>query len=62
MKVALVPVAILGVAWWLVRRFKDPRLGVVTILPSLVPIVAAVANNVIVASKKVRKIAHARQR
>jgi hypothetical protein len=56
LKVVVVPAAILGVGYWLGRRFKDPRLGMAVIIPPAVAFAAAAANNVIVAAKKVKKI------
>ena len=55
LKLIVVPGAILGVAWYLARRFKDPRLGVATIIAPVAMYAAVVANNVMVAAKKVEK-------
>ena len=55
LKLVVVPAAILGVAWWIARRWKDPRLGMVAIIAPAAVYAAAVANNVIVATKKVKK-------
>jgi hypothetical protein len=55
-KLAVVPAIILGVAWGIVRKFEDPRLAIVTIIPATVVLAHAVANNVQVIAKKTRKI------
>ncbi len=60
MKVAVFPATVLGIAWWLAHKSKDPRLGIAAIIPATVMIGTAVANNVIVAAKKVKKIANQR--
>jgi hypothetical protein len=61
LKLIVVPAAIVLAAWGVSRRFKDTRLGVAVILPAVAVYVVAVANNVIVAAKKVKKIARERQ-
>jgi hypothetical protein len=57
LKLIVVPVAVTGVAWGVSHRFKDTRLGLAVILPAAAVYAAAVANNVIVAAKKVKKVA-----
>jgi hypothetical protein len=57
LKLVVVPGAILGVAWYLARRFKDPRLGMATLVAPAAMYAAVVANNVMVAAKKVEKTA-----
>lgn len=57
LKLILIPGAILVVAWYLARRFKDPRLGIATIIAPVAMYAAVVANNVMVAAKKVEKTA-----
>jgi hypothetical protein len=55
LKVVVFPVSVLGVAWWLTRRFKDSRPAMVAIIAPAAVYAAAVANNVIVAAKKAKK-------
>jgi hypothetical protein len=55
-KLALIPTAILGVTWWLAHRMKDPRLGMAALITPAIIFGTAVANNVIVIAKKVKKI------
>lgn len=57
LKLVLIPSAILGLAWYLARRFKDPRLGMAMFVAPVAMYAAVVANNVIVAAKKVEKVA-----
>lgn len=57
LKLFVVPASILGVAWWLANRSKGPRLGMAAIVVPVVVYAVAVANNVIVAAKKVEKVA-----
>jgi hypothetical protein len=57
LKLAVVPGAILGVAWWIARRSKDPRLAMATIIAPVAMYAAVVANNVMIAAKKVEKTA-----
>ncbi|MGA8903675.1 MAG: DUF5658 family protein [Candidatus Bathyarchaeia archaeon] len=57
LKLVVVPAAILGIAWYLARRFNDPRLGMATMIAPAAMYAAAVANNVMVAAKKVEKLA-----
>ncbi len=59
-KLALVPMAILGLSRWLARRTKDPRLGMAAIIAPAITFGTAVANNVIVVAKKVKKNAKER--
>ncbi len=56
-KLALIPTAILGLSWWLARRTKEPRLGMAAIIAPAITFGTVVANNVIVAAKKVEKVA-----
>ena len=56
LKLIVVPGAVLSVAWYLARRFKDPRLGMALIAP-VAMYAAVVTNNVMVAAKKVEKTA-----
>lgn len=60
LKLVVIPGVILVVAWYLTRRFKDPRLGIATIIAPVVMYAAVVANNVIVAAKKAQKRATAK--
>lgn len=55
LKLAAFPAIIATLAWWASQ--KDPKLGVAAILPPLIVLGSAVANNVIVAPKKVEKTA-----
>lgn len=55
LKLVVVPGSILGVAWWLARRWKNPMLGMAAIIAPAAVYATAVANNVIVATKKVKK-------
>ena len=55
LKLIITPAAILGVAWYMARRFKDPRLGIATIIAPVAMYAAVVANNVMIAAKKVEK-------
>lgn len=55
-KLLLVPGIILGSAWWLTRKFKDPKVAMAAILPATTIFAHAVANNVLVIVKKARKI------
>jgi hypothetical protein len=57
LKVVAFPATVLGLTWYLARKFKDPRLGMVTLLAPVVVYATAVANNVMVAAKKVEKTA-----
>ena len=57
LKLAVVPGTIIGVAWYMARRFKDPRFGIATIAAPVAMYAAVVANNVMVAAKKVEKTA-----
>jgi hypothetical protein len=57
LKLAVVPGAILAVAWWIAHRTKNPRLGMATIIAPAIVYATAVANNVLVAAKKVEKTA-----
>lgn len=57
LKLVAVPCAILGIAWYLAHRFKDPRLAMATVIMPAAVFAAAVANNVMVAAKKVEKTA-----
>ena len=57
LKLVLVPAAILGVAWGIAHRWKDPRLGMATIILPAAVFATAAANNIIVATKKVEKAA-----
>ena len=57
LKLVIFPGLILGGAWWLTRKFKDPLPAVAVILPPVVMFGSCVANNVWVIRKKVRKIA-----
>jgi predicted permease len=57
LKLVVVPAAMLGVAWYMARRFKDPRLGMATLIAPAAMYAAVVANNVVVAAKKVEKTA-----
>jgi hypothetical protein len=57
MKLFVFPVSILCVAWWLVHRSKNPKLAMATVIMPAAVIATAVANNVIVAAKKVEKVA-----
>jgi predicted permease len=57
LKLVVVPAAILGVAWWITRRSKDSRLGIATLIMPVAVFATAVANNVMVAAKKVEKTA-----
>ena len=60
-KLVLIPTAILGVTWWLVRRTKEPGLGMAAIIAPAIVFGVAVANNVIVVAKKVKKNARERE-
>lgn len=55
LKIVGVPVIILATAWWLTHRSEDPRLGIATIIPPVIVLGSVVANNVVVAAKKVKK-------
>ncbi|MGA2971889.1 MAG: DUF5658 family protein [Candidatus Bathyarchaeia archaeon] len=57
MKLVVIPAAILCFAWWLARWSKDPRLAIATLIMPAGVLAAAVANNVMVAAKKVEKTA-----
>jgi len=54
LKLIVVSVAML-VVWWIAHRWKGPRLGMATIIAPAATYAAVVANNVIVAAKKVKK-------
>jgi hypothetical protein len=57
LKLIIIPSVILGVAWYMACKFKDPRLGIATIVAPVVMTAGVVANNVMVAAKKVEKTA-----
>jgi Domain of unknown function (DUF5658) len=55
LKLVVIPGAILGVAWWIARQWKYPKLAMATVIMPAAVFAAAVANNVMVAAKKVEK-------
>ena len=57
MKLVVLPAAILTVAWWLFHKLKAPRLAMLAIIPTALGLGVVVANNVIIAAKKVEKTA-----
>jgi hypothetical protein len=57
MKVVAFPAAVLGVGWWMYHKLKSPRLAMLAIVPSAIGLGVVVANNVIIAAKKVEKTA-----
>ena len=61
LKLILIPGIVLGVAWWLARKLKDPRPSMAAIIPVATIFGYAVANNVLVITKKARKIVGKKQ-
>jgi hypothetical protein len=57
MKLVVIPGATLGFAWWLAYRWKEPRLAMATIVVPAAMYAGLVANNIMVATKKVKKTA-----
>lgn len=57
LKLVVVPGAILGIAWWMAYRWKAPEVAAATILVPAAMYAGLVANNVMVAAKKVKKTA-----
>jgi hypothetical protein len=57
LKLILIPAAMLIAAWYLAHQFKDPRLGIAAFITPAVGYAVVVANNVMVAAKKVEKVA-----
>ena len=57
LKLVVFPGLVLGAAWWLTRKFKDPLPAMALIVPSAIMFGHAVANNVVVIAKKAHKIA-----
>lgn len=57
LKLVVAPGAILVVVWWMARRAKDPRMAMATLIVPVAMYAAVVANNVMVAVKKVEKTA-----
>lgn len=55
LKLFIVPFALVGMAWWVGHRANGAKAGLLTIIPATVVYGAAVANNIIVAAKKVKK-------
>lgn len=55
LKLVAIPAAIVTGAWLLTRKGKDPRLAMATVIMPAIVFGTAVANNVIVAAKKVKK-------
>lgn len=57
LKLVIVPGLILSGAWWLNHKFKDPLPAMAILISPAVVFASAVANNVVVMTKKVQKIA-----
>jgi hypothetical protein len=57
LKLVIIPGAILGFAWWLAYRWKAPEVAAATILVPAAMYAGLVANNIMVAAKKVEKVA-----
>jgi hypothetical protein len=55
LKVVVFPTTILAIAWWLAHKAKNAKLAVAAMIPPVIVMGAVVANNVIVAAKKVAK-------
>ncbi len=56
MKLVVVPGVVVGAVWWLTtHRSKDTTFGVAAIIPAVAVYAGTVANNVLVAAKKVKK-------
>lgn len=51
LKLFIIPIAMIGMAWWVGRRAEDARAGLLTIIPATVVFGTAVANNVMVAEE-----------
>jgi hypothetical protein len=56
-KLLVLPGLILSGAWWLNRKFNDPAPAMAILITPAMVFASAVANNVVVMTKKVRKIA-----
>lgn len=57
LKLVIIPGSIIGGAWWLNRKFKDLFPAMAILISPAVVFASAVANNVVVMTKKVQKIA-----
>jgi hypothetical protein len=55
MKIVTIRGLVLGAAWLLLCRFKDPTVSIITIVPAATVFAQAVANNVVAIAKKTRK-------
>ena len=49
MKLAVIPGAILGLAWLFARKWKAPKLAIATVLPSAIGLAAVTAHNLMIA-------------
>ena len=57
LKLAVFPGLVLGVAWFLWRKFKSPLPALGLIVPPAIMFASCVANNVLIMTKKVEKVA-----
>jgi hypothetical protein len=55
LKLVVIPALVLGVTWWATRDASNALPGITAILPVAIGLSAAVVNNVLVMTKKVRK-------